>query len=188
MEPIQGEAIEGTVQCLDLKEKNIAVFSEFIPSWLAVADTWRCDKISMFCEKEQEWFRRSLDLETSIKICRVLATMRVGDWMKEERRVVLVQGSVGFCKKIITGLSEGGITTNDKLAVVVTNQVRNLPVKFKFKKFTHSDLGGVSTSKFTIGLSMGWNVDNILGPSREVKRKLYRVASVVEPGKAITFW
>jgi hypothetical protein len=151
-----------------------------------VADTWDCENISLYCDKEQEWFRKSLKLQTSVKRYRVLAAMRDGSWMREEKKLVLIQGSSGFWKKIITGLSEWGITEEDRLAVVVTNQFRNPPIKFKFKKFSHSDLDGVSTSKFSIGMSTGWGVDKIEAPSQEVARKLYRVASVIEPGKDIT--
>jgi hypothetical protein len=185
VELLKGGAIEGTVQCIDIVEKNIAVFSEFIPSWLAVADTWECENISLYCDKEQEWFRKSLKLQTSVKKYRVLAAMRDGSWMKEEKKLVLIQVSTGFCKKIISGFSEWGITEEDRLAVVVTNQFRNPPIRFKFKKFSHSDLGGVSTSKFSIGMTTGWGVDSIEAPDQEVARQLYRVASVIEPGKDI---
>ena len=174
--------VEGTLEPFDAPVKTIGIFAERIPSWLAVVDNWNCEAIMYFCEKEELWFREALELRTEVRRVGTLAGMRNGRWFKEERRLVLVQGTSEFCRKVLLGLKEWGICDKDMVGVVLPNQLRNLPLAMNFIKLPHSHLGGVTTTPLSIGLSKTWKDIEVKKPTAELKRKIEDIASVTEGG------
>ena len=114
--------------------------------------------------------------------------MKEKSWRREDQPIVLIQGSLTFGKSILEGLKAWGLSINDRIAMVVTNRVRNLPLRLKIRKFIHTDFGGVSTSTISLGLSEGWKLnENFQGTIvPNIVRRITRLANVTELGKPFT--
>ena len=89
------------------------VLAEAILSWLAAADSWGAQLVSLYYEKESLWYRNYLDMMTPLQVFPTVAGLAKGTWLKEKNKIILVQGSTQFCKKIISGLESLGLSTDD---------------------------------------------------------------------------
>ena len=138
--------------------KHVIVIAEFIPSWLAAADSWGASQLSLYCEKELNWYRSNLDVMTPLQYFPTVAGLAKGDWLSEKNRVILVQGSTQFCSKMITGLGSLGITTNDKIIVTCNGTLRKLKLSFKFLRLAHSNFGGCTETITSVGFSKGCGI------------------------------
>ena len=180
---VEGELVEVTGDV-----ETVAIFAETIPSWIAVADQWGCQEIFLYCAREQEGYLEGLGLVSRVTRIRAISGMKGKDWMRENLPITLIQGSSKFGKDILEGLKSWGISEKDRIALVVTDRIRNLPLRLKIRKFIHTDFGGISTNKFSLGLSEGWqsneNFQDTMLPN--IVRRLTRLANVTEPGKSFT--
>ena len=180
------EEVEGELMMVTGDVKAVAVFAEVIPSWVAIADQWGCREIFLCCVKEQEGYLEGLGLVSKVTRVRSTLGMKGKDWSKEERPIILVQGSALFGKKILEGMKAWGFTSENRIAIVVTDRIRTLPLRLKIGKFIHTDFGGVSKSKFSLGLSEGWLLNEKFQAAAlpNIVRRITRLANVTEPGKA----
>jgi hypothetical protein len=135
------------------KGQSVMVIAEFVPSWLAIVDSWGASQISLFCEGELEGFRENLDLKTPVRIHRILAGSKTGRWWKEEKRIVMVQGSASFVTKILHALVSIGITKQDQIIVAANKKIRKSPISLHFKRIFHGNIGGVTSSTSFLGFS-----------------------------------
>ena len=164
----------------------IAIFSEVIPSWLAVVDRWGCEMIYLFCASEQEGFKEALNLLTPITQIRSAAGMRGKAWMMVQRPVVLIQGSSGFCSELVQGLAGWGLTADDRIALVMSKSSRGLSISFISRRLSHSDFGGVTSHSCTVAITKGWgkSISDLRSlPTPKVERRLSKMIDVTFPGK-----
>ena len=151
---------EGLRLSPEVAPKCAVLLSEAIPSWLPVIDGWGTDRLFMYCESEERWYRNNLELKTPLSMCLTVAGLAKGMWIKEVNKVVLVQGSSAFCKKMVNGLSSIGITQQTKLIVTSNEKCRNLKLSFKFLRLSHSKLGGATNTITSIGFTKACNISN----------------------------
>ena len=132
---------------------HVVLLAEFIPSWLAAADSWGSKQISLYCEMVSEWYRTHLDVVTPLKVFPTVAGLAKGSWIKESNKIVLVQGSARFCSKMVLGLESLGLTTEDKIIITCNGTPRKLKLSFNFLRLSHADLGGSTETKTSVGFS-----------------------------------
>ena len=94
----------GFLQSPDISPKHDVILAEAVPSWLAAAVSWGAQKLSMYCERELDWYKKNLDIMTPIQSFPTVAGSAKGEWLSEEKKIILVQESSSFCSKMITGL------------------------------------------------------------------------------------
>ena len=135
------------------KGQSVVVIAEYVPSWLAIVDSWGAAQVSLYCEGELEGFRESLELETPVRVHRSLAGAKTGMWWKEEKRIVMVQGTSGFVSKILHALVSIGITKQDQVIVAANKKIRKSPISLHFKRIFHGNIGGVTSTTSFIGFS-----------------------------------
>ena len=120
---------EGFLEHPEISPEHVVIFAEGIPSWLASADAWGSSQLSMYCEKEELWYRKNLDVMTPLDVYPTVAGMSRASWKTSTNKMILVQGSSSFCKKMIAGLQSIGISEEDKI-VVASVKVLNLVLNF----------------------------------------------------------
>jgi hypothetical protein len=135
------------------KGQSVMVIAEFVPSWLAIVDSWGAAQVSLYCEGELEGFRESLELITPVRVHRSLAGAKIGMWWKEEKRIVMVQGSSDFVSKILHALVSIGITKQDQVIVAANKKIRKSPLSLQFKRIFHGNIGGVTSTTSFLGFS-----------------------------------
>jgi hypothetical protein len=135
------------------KGQSVMVIAEFVPSWLAIVDSWGASQVSLFCEGELEGFRESLELKTQVRVHRSLAGAKTGLWWKEDEKIVMVQGSSGFVSKILHALVSIGITKQDQVIVAANKKIRKSPLSLHFKRIFHGNIGGVTSTTSFLGFS-----------------------------------
>ena len=145
----------GFLERPETSPNHVVILAEKIPSWLAAADSWGAQQLSLYCEKEMNWYRPNLDLVTPLISFHTVAGLARGSWLEEENKIILIQGSSSFCSKMITGLTSLGVTTEDKIIVTCNEKFRNLKLCFKFHRLSHSRLGGSTDTITSVGFSKG---------------------------------
>ena len=146
---------EGFRQSPDIAPEHVVILAEGIPSWLAAVDAWGADHISMYCEKEERWYRDKLDVMTPMTTFPTVAGISLADWTKSSNRYVLVQGSAQFCKKMIVGLQSIGLSDTDKIVITSNESCTDLSLSFKFLRLAHAKLGGATDTVTSVGFSKG---------------------------------
>ena len=150
---------EGICESPELSPTCIVLLAEGIPSWLPVIDGWGAEKIVLYCAKEEVWYRHNQKFKTPLILCPTVAGMAKAGWVEEENKVLLVQGSASFCKKMIDGLTSLGINDQTKIIVTSNEKCRNLKLSFKFLRFSHSRLGGATEIVTSVGFSKACEID-----------------------------
>ena len=97
---------EGFLQAPDLAPTHVVLLAEAIPSWLPVIDGWRTERLFMHCEREELWFSDNLKLTTPITTFPTVAGLARAEWRVQVNKVIIVQGSASFCRKMVEGLSK----------------------------------------------------------------------------------
>ena len=170
---IQGSPIEGG--------QAVAVFAERVPSWLPVVDGWGSEDISLYCEKELEIFRKALRFKGGLTKHQTVVGMKSCKWWEERQKVVVIQGSSGFVKKIVKGLTSIGVTGEDKIIVATNKRNRTLPISFKFLRIDHSLIGGVTNTISHIGVSSGFSLKEEAGQQvNPIHRRLTGLVNVTQ--------
>ena len=150
---------EGFVQAPDKAPTNVVILSEALPTWLTAADTWGSKHLFLYCKKELDWYRKSMDMITPLSVFPTVAGLAKAPWIKEHHNaVLLVQGSSSFCKKMIKGLVTLGLTESNKIIVTTNQRCSGLDLKFKFVRLNHATIGGASSTMTSIGFSPGCDI------------------------------
>ena len=137
---------------------HVILLAESIPSWLPVVDGWGSEHIFLHCEREKFWYRSNLDLATPLSLFVTVAGIAKAEWINQPNKVVIIQGSAPFCRKIVCGLASIGITEETKIIVTSNEKCRNLKLSFKFLRLSHSNLGGATNTITSIGFSKACEV------------------------------
>ena len=168
----------GFLETPALSPEYLAKLAETIPSWLAAADSWGAQKLSLYCENELRWYRENLDIMTPIHTYATVAGLAKDDWLKSNNKI---HGSPRFCSKMVTGLESLGITTSDKIIITSNGTLRKLKLSFKFLRISHSSFGGCTNTVTSVGFSKGCGIQ---GQSRY---RLFRYGSCMPGGGWISF-
>ena len=161
--PIASSQVEkvirtGFLETPGLSPKQVVILAEAVPSWLAAADSWGAQKLSLYCEGKFHWYRENLDIMTPIQSFPTVAGLAKGNWLTEKNKIILVQGISSFCSKMVTGLESLVVTTNDKLILTCNGILRELKLSFKFLRLSHSCFGGCTDTVTSVGFSRGCGV------------------------------
>ena len=105
----------------------------------------------MHCEREELWFRDNLKLTTPITTFPTVAGLARAEWRVQVNKVIIVQGSASFCRKMVEGLSKLGINEETKIIVTSNEKCRKLKLCFRFLRLSHSKLGGATDTITSIG-------------------------------------
>ena len=149
---------EGLRLSPEVAPKFVVLLAEAIPSWLPVINGWGADRLFMYCKCEEAWYRSNLELKTPLDVYPTVAGLAKGDWLQQPNKVVIVQGSASFCKKMVDGLASIGITEQTKLIVTSNEKCRKLKLSFKFLRLSHSKLGGATDTITSIGFTKACNI------------------------------
>ena len=149
---------EGFRSSPDTAPTHVVLLAEAIPSWLPVADGWGSERIFLYCEREEPWYRKLLDVSTPLSFFPTVAGIAKADWTRQANRVIIVQGSALFCRKMVGGLADIGITEESKIMVTSNEKCRNLKLSFKFLRLSHSKLGGATNTITSVGFSKACGV------------------------------
>jgi hypothetical protein len=134
---------QGFRQSPDISPEHAVILAEGIPSWLAAVDAWGAGHISLYCEKEELWYRDKLDVMTPMTTFPTVAGISRADWINSSNKYVLVQGSSKFCKKMVLGLQSIGLSDKDKIVIASNESCTDLSLSFKF---------------FTLGTRQAWRI------------------------------
>ena len=159
---------EGISKAPEVSPACVVLLAEGIPSWLSVIDGWGAEKLFLHCEKEERWYRHNLEIKTPLNLCPTVAGIARADWIEEENKVVLIQGSAAFCKKMVEGLTSLGLNDETKIIVTSNEKCRNLKLSFKFLRFSHSRLGGATDTVTSIGFTKACEIDKEISFSKGI--------------------
>jgi hypothetical protein len=140
---------------------QVVIFALHVPSWILVAKSLGFGSISLFCEDEAAWFRRSLCLEVEEDFD--IGNIQSSSWFGKDQRIFLIQGDAEFCSKIGRLISPE-LKVTDRVLWVSTcsnrkdNAILNksFPKNYKFWEICsirHSDVGGVTRNRHRLGWS-----------------------------------
>ena len=173
---------------------HAVVFALQIPSWVLVAKSLGFGTISLCCEDEAWWFRRSLCLEVEEDFD--LENLSSSGWWEKDQRNFFIQGDAKFCCKIGKLISPL-LKVTDRVLWVSTCSSRDdlfilnntFPTKYNFwesKSIRHSDVGGVTSNKHRIGWStqgdMYGSFNSFKLEKDSVTRTLAAVTKTMEAG------
>ena len=96
---------EGLRRSPEVSPIHVVLLAEAIPSWLPVIDGWGAERLFLYCEREEWWYRANLDLVTPLSLSPTVAGLAKADWVKQSNKIIIVQGSASFCRKMTKGLS-----------------------------------------------------------------------------------
>ena len=173
---------------------QVVIFSLHVPSWILVAKSLGLGSISLYCEDEAAWFRRSLCLEVEENFN--LASINSSSWIDKDQRIFLIQGNATFCSKI-GDLISPMLKVSDRVLWVSSCSTRKdnamlnytFPTNYKFWEtysIRHSDVGGVTCNRHRLG----WSTQgDLYGDSKgfkllkdSVTRTLAAVTKTMEAG------
>ena len=137
---------------------HVVLLAEAIPSWLPVVDGWGADHIFLHCEREERWYRKHLSVSTPLSFFPTVAGIAKADWTGQANKVIIVQGSALFCRKMVGGLADIGVTEESKIMITSNEKCRNLKLSFKFLRLSHSKLGGATNTITSVGFSKACGV------------------------------
>ena len=140
---------------------RVVIFSLHVPSWILVAKSLGFGAISLYCEDEAAWFRRSLRLEVEEDFD--LANISSSAWVGSDHRIFLIQGNAEFCSRVGRLISPLMKVTDRVLWVSsCSSREDNVILSKTFSTnynfwgthlIRHSDVGGVTRNKHRIGWS-----------------------------------
>ena len=168
--------------------KNTYILAECVPTWLAVADGWETELVEIFMAQPEkgQWFIDGLGVKSKVSILPTVVGVRGVVWRTSSDSVLLLQGSAKFVRKMVTGLSTIGITSNSHKIIIASSQKnRNLDLQFKFQRLAHDVLGGVTNDTGYIGFSHAIDLQRDKPTDVGVRRKLRGIMNVTESGEAI---
>ena len=150
--------LEGFRLSPEVAPTHVILLAEAIPSWLPVVDGWGTDHIFLHCEREELWYRDNLDVSTPLSLFITVAGIAKAEWINQENKIVIIQGSAPFCRKMVGGLSSIGVTEETKIIVTSNEKCRNLKLSFKFLRLSHSKLGGATNTITSVDFSKACGV------------------------------
>ena len=166
---------------------QVVIFALRVPSWILVAKSLGFGSISLCCEDEAAWFRRSLSLEVEEEFN--LSDLNSSNWISKDHRNFFIQGDAVFCSKIGELISPL-LKATDRVLWVSTCSSRKdnvllnstFPTKYKFWEsfiFRHSDVGGVTADRHRIGWSTQGDLYGKLNGFKLVKDSVTRTLAAV---------
>ena len=78
----------GFLETPTLSPEHVVILAESMPSWLAAADAWGAQTLSLYCENELKWYRENLDLISPILTYATVAGLVKGDWLKSNNEIL----------------------------------------------------------------------------------------------------
>ena len=135
---------------------SVLIIAELIPSWLLAVGAQICPTSGIFVciEDELTWFRRTCVKHFGIA-CSDIGMSELEthpSFSGATRIIVLLQGSAPFVLKTCKLLSEINVTIWKLVAVASGRVVRHaFPWKLDWNRYSHAQLGGVTTSRVEIG-------------------------------------
>ena len=114
----------------------------------------------LYNEREPKWFRNKLDLITPLSLFPTVAGIANASWKLEPEKIVIVQGSARFCRKIVEGLVSIGVNDSTRIIITSNDKCRNLKLSFKFLCLDHHRLGGASETISSIGFSKACGIQD----------------------------
>ena len=151
---------EGFLQKPEARPKLVVILAEEVPTWLSVVDGWGADHLFLHCQQEVDWYRSNMELLTPITSFPTVAGLAQADWRHEPNKIITIQGSYLFCKKMVNGLIGLGLDTSHKIIITCNERCKNLKLSFKFLRFKHEVFGGATDQTTHVGFSKGCAIED----------------------------